>query len=148
MNDNRLFTANTYILHSNKSYEKFMIGLEILNLFIDDIFIKNKAVINFEKIYNYIEKREYTIRLLFNCNKFDIYNIKNNNKDINEMIKYLNSRLRTIFNLYIKKDKKSNEYIVTGLDFWDEKINPIFINEELRTEMYIINMLKEINLDE
>lgn len=136
----KILTSNTFILHQNKSYEKFIIGLEILSLFnINNIFEINEININFEKIYNFIKEKEYILRLLFNCKSFDIVKINNNEKDLNEMIKYLNSKLRTIFNVYIKKTKKSYEF--KGLELWTKEISPFKENENIKMELLISNLI-------
>ena len=40
------------------------------------------------------------------------------------------------------KDKKSNKYIITGLDFWDDKINPF---KETDIDMILKELLNEFN---
>lgn len=145
----KLLTANTYILHQNKNYEKFLLGLEILSVMgIDSIFNKNIVNVNFSNIYNYIKNKEYIIRLLFKCKQFDINMINNNEKGMNEMIKYLNSRLRTLFNIYIKKDNKENNYKIINIDYWCDEINPLKENEMLKIELMIENMFKDSDITE
>lgn len=136
----KLITANTYILHQNKNFERFIIGLEILSIFgINDIFEKKEIKFNYKEVYNYIKDKEYVIRLLFKCKMFDINNITNGDNGIKEMIKYLNSRLRTVFNIYIKNNK--GIYDIQGIDFWSNEINPLVINENIKMELLISKLM-------
>lgn len=147
--NNKLLTANTYILHADKTYEKYIIGLEILYLFgIDDIFTDKGVYVDYDKLIKYLKNREYTIRLLFGCKKFNMNEINNDKKGYKEIMKYFNSRLRTIFNIYLKEDNYNNNYKITNLDFWCGEINPKQINETLKMEMYISSMLKDIQNDD
>lgn len=141
-NDRRKTTANTYILHNNKKYEKFLIGIEIINLFKKDLFDDTKFDIDFSKLYDYIKGKEYILRLLFNSNKFDINSIKNDDIGIKNMLKYLNTKLRSLFNIYIKKGK-DNKYFLCNLEFWNE-INPMHVNENLKMELYISSLIENI----
>lgn len=150
-NGRRLLTANTYILHSNKDYEKYVIGLEILLQFgINNIFDFNNKVfeVDFKKLINYLKEKEYIIRLLFKCKEFNLNNISKDSKGNKEILKYFNSKLKTLFNIYIKEDKKGNGYTLNGLDFWNEKINPFKENEDLKMEMYIKTILNNTDFDD
>lgn len=138
-----IHTANTMILHQSKKSEKILIGLELLNILgINTIFYNESFKIDFKKLYEYIIKREYIIRILFKCKKIDIKSYK----DEKEILKYINSRLRTLYNITIKK-QKDNSYKIANLDFWDEDINPMKENEDLKMEMYIKTILSNTDFD-
>ena len=139
----KLNSANPFILHQNKHSEKFLIGLEIINILgANNIFNKNTFKIDFGKIVNYLTEREYNIRLLFKCKKLDLPNSQNKEKDT---LKYINARLRSLFNINIKKvDNKSDDYSIDNLNFWNDKINPfkedIKLKEELTIKALIDNL--------
>lgn len=142
-------SANPYILHQSKKQQKTLIGLELIKMIgADNIFNENKFKINFENFYKYLKEREYKIRLLFKCKEFDFNLIKMDFKGNHEMLKYVNARLRTLFNIHIKKcDKKSDEYIINGMDYWSNEINPFKENEDLKLEMYVKAMLSNMDFD-
>lgn len=149
----KLLSPNPFILHQSKRNEKILIGLELVKLIgADNIFNKNNFKINFKQVFEYIKEKEYIIRLLFKCKQFDYKNINYNNvKDNNEMLKYINARLRTLFNIYIKKvDKNLSEYIIDGMNSWTEETNPFKENNDLKLEMYIKTILSntDFNLDD
>lgn len=146
---NKLLSANPFVLHQSKKHEKFVIGLEIFKILgADNIFNKKTFNIDFKKILNYIKEKEYIIRLLFNCRKFDANIVNEDNKSNNEILKYINARLRTLFNIHIKKiNKNSNEYSIDNMDYWSEEINPFRENEDLRYEMYIKAMLNNLEIN-
>lgn len=141
-------TSNAFILHQSKKNEKFLVGLDLFKILkINNIFDKNEFEINFNTLSKYIIKNEKIIRLLFNCKEFD-KNIKNDEKGNNELLKYVNARLRTLFNLQIKKvNKNGNKYIVDGMDYWCKEINPMKENEDLKMEMYIKTILSNTDFD-
>lgn len=139
----KINTANTFILHQSKRNEKILIGLEILNIIgANSIFNNNTFKIDFYKLYNYLNDKEYIIRLLFKCKKLSL-----NNKEEKEMVKYINSRLRTLFNIDIKK-QSNNEYKISNINFWCEDINPMKENEDLKLEMYLNSILDNFKLDD
>jgi hypothetical protein len=144
----KLLSANPFVLHQSKKNEKIIIGLDILRILgIHNIFDNNKFKIDFKILLEYIKNNEKIIRLLFNCKQFD-FNIKNDEKGNNEILKYINARLRTLFNLQIKKiDKISNDYIINGMDYWTEELSPFREDDELLIEMYINTMLEK-DIDE
>lgn len=146
----KLLSPNPFILHQSKKNEKILIGLELVKLIgADNIFNKNIFKINFKEVFKYIKEKEYIIRLLFKCKQFEYKNIDYNNiKDNNEMLKYINARLRTLFNIYIKKvNKNLNEYIIDGMDSWSEETNPFKENEDIKMEMYIKTILNNTDFD-
>jgi hypothetical protein len=144
----KLLSANPFILHQDKSYEKFIIGLEIIKILgADNVFNKKDFKINFEKLLNYLKNKEYIIRLLFKCKKLDIETITNCDKGNKEMLKYINSRLRTLFNVVVKCNKKNNEYTIDDMKFWNEDINPFEENEDLKMEIYFNSLLNNFILD-
>lgn len=144
----KLLSANPFILHQDKSYEKFIIGLEIIKILgADNVFNKKNFKINFEKVLNYLKNKEYIIRLLFKCKKLDIETITNFDEGNKEMLKYINSRLRTLFNIVIKYNKKNNEYFIDDMKFWNEDINPFEENEDLKMEIYFNSLLNNFNLN-
>lgn len=144
----KILSANPFVLHQSKKNEKFIIGLDILRILgINNIFDNNKFKIKFKILLEYIKNNEKIIRLLFNCKQFD-FNIKNDEKGNNEILKYINARLRTLFNLQIKKiDKISCDYIINGMDYWTEELSPFREDDELLIEMYINTMLEK-DIDE
>jgi hypothetical protein len=145
----KLLTANTFILHQSKKNEKILICLELIKIIgINNIFSNNIFKIDFDTIYNYIKKREYKIRLLFKCKQLDINMIYNDEKGKHEMLKYINSRLRGLFNIYIKKVNKNDEYKIENMDFWNDDINPFRENEDIKLDLYLSTIIGNINLDE
>lgn len=146
---NKIISANPYILHQSKNNEKFIIGLELITVLgANNVFNKDKFKIDFKKLLKYINEKEYIIRLLFKCKEFDTKNININGKENHEIIKYINARLRTLFNIQIKKiDKYKEEYIVDNLDYWTKEINPFKENEDLKQQILLETMLKSIGLD-
>lgn len=119
-------TPNIYILHNNKKYEKFTYCLQILKVLgfnspIDESVCK----IDKNKLYSFIKQKGKMIELLFKTKKYDWDNIILEENGFKTILRYLNERLKSIFLITIKlKNKKEEEYNISGLDFWDEKINP------------------------
>jgi hypothetical protein len=78
-----------------------------------------------DKLYNFIKQKGKIIELLFKTKKYDWDNIILEENGFKTILRYLNERLKSIFLITIKlKNKKEEEYNISGLDFWDEKINP------------------------
>lgn len=145
----RKLSPNTYILHSNKTYEKYIIGLEILTITgKNDIIDKSNFNIDFNKVRDYIINKEDIIRALFECNEIDINNIPNDKKGNKEILKYINTKLRSLFNIYIKENKNTNEYYIENIEFWNNKINPFIIDEDLQLELKIGQALQELVFDD
>lgn len=148
--DFKLLSANPFVMHQTKSYEKFIIGMELLKVLgINSIFKVESFDIDFKKLSEYIFRKEYIIRLLFKCKDFDINEISSDDKGFNDILKYINSRLRTLFNIYIKKEK-DGKYKIYNTDFWCKEINPLNKNENLKMEFMISNMFtdNDISLDD
>lgn len=133
-----ILSPNPYILHQSKVNEKIIVGLDILNMLgSSNIFNEKSFKIDFKELLDYIKKNEKIIRLLFKCKEFD-FNIKLDNKGINEILKYINSRLRTLFWIQIKKeDKNGTNYVLDGMNYWNDKINPFNENTKLKEDFEI-----------
>jgi hypothetical protein len=119
-------TSNTYILHSSKKYEKIIMGIEILRKIGFNGPLDEKTInIDYNKLFDYLIKREYNFRLAFKTKKVNWEDIKNDDKANQIALKYINSRLKSLFNIYIECiNKKENEYKIKGVDFWCDTINP------------------------
>lgn len=148
-----ILSPNPFILHQSKMNEKLIVGLDILNMLgAKDIFNKKSFKIDFNKVLNYIKKNEKIIKLLFKCKDFD-FNIKLDKNGINEIIKYINSKLRTLFWIQIKKaDKNGDEYILDGMNYWCEHINPfkenITLKEDFEIDVYVNMVLNNTDFDD
>jgi hypothetical protein len=142
----KMVTANTTILHKSKKSEKFIMGLEILNILgLDNIFDDKEIIINKDVIFNYINKREKIFRILFNLKEINLEEIKNDKNCLQILIKYINSRLKYLFNLTLKiSNKKENKYKLTGLEVWNEDFNPMKEDEELLMDYAIKGIIDEI----
>lgn len=146
--EGKRYSPNTYILHSNKSYEKYILGVEMLMITgKKDILDKNKFNIDFNKIRNYINNKENIIRSLFECNEININQIPNDKKGNKEILKYINTKLRSLFNIYIKEDKNTDEYYISNIDFWDDKFSPFIVDEDLIFELKMGQVFQELKLD-
>lgn len=139
-------TANTTILHSSKKYEKFLMGMEILyELGINDIFNESEVTVDKDKLIKYIDKREKVFRYLFNLKKIDIDEIQKDDKCLQILIKYINSRLKYLFNITLKcTNKKINLYKINGLDVWNMNYNPFKKNDDLLMDYNIKKILNDI----
>lgn len=142
----RMVTANTTILHKSKKWEKFIMGLEILNILgLDNISDNKEITINKDDIFNYINKREKIFRILFNLKEINLEEIKNDKNCLQILIKYINSRLKYLFNLTLKiSNKKENKYKLTGLEVWNEDFNPMKEDEEILMDYAIKGIIDEI----
>lgn len=82
-------------------------------------------------------------RYLFIAKPLDI-----NNLNIKDTIKYINSRLKTIFGISLKKDKNNN-YKITGLEIWDKYDDISYKKKEIieRYEKKLINKKEQKELD-
>jgi hypothetical protein len=138
---------NISILHDNKKYEKFLIALDIVrNIGFDSILDNKDIELDVSKMYKYINEKQHIINLTYNSKSIDISNIIDENEKRKKMLIYLNSKLKSVFNIYISlKDRKNNKYIIKGLELWNEKINPLYRNDELidkyEMEIFISNIL-------
>jgi prenyltransferase beta subunit len=120
--------------------------MEILSeLGTDDIFKEKEITINKDKLIKYIEKREKVFRYLFNLKEININEIQKDEKCLQILIKYINSRLKYLFNITLKcSDKSNNLYKISGLEVWNEKYNPFQENDDLLMDYNIKNMLNDI----
>lgn len=131
---------NTVKLHNNNKYYKLSYCIEfLLQSGFDGVFDKNEIVLNEGNLINYFKKNGKKISSVFIDKNKDWEN-ENNIKDI---LKYINTKLNSMLKIKIvTKDKKSNKYIITGLDFWDDKINPF---KETDIDMLLKEILNEFN---
>lgn len=144
-----LYSANPYILHSSKKEEKVLLCLDILNIIgIKNIFQNEPFKINYKILYNYIKQNEHKFRLIYKCKRFDVENIKDEKQGLKEILKYVNTKIRGMFNIYIKQINKTDQYKIEGLDFWNEDINPFYEDEDLKFDLEMASILKTINLDD
>lgn len=117
---------NTIRLHINKKYER----LALLLFFVQEcgfvnIFDKNKIIVNDDIIINFYKKYSELFNILFNANKLGVKSL-----DLKEVLRYMNSRLRTVFGISLKKDNKNN-YEIKGLDLWEKYDNINYYKEEI-----------------
>jgi hypothetical protein len=131
---------NTIRLHINKKYER----LALLLFFIEEcgfvnIFDKNKVTVNDEIIINFYKKYSELFNILFNANK-----LGDNSLGLKEILRYMNSRLRTVFGISLKKDNKNN-YEIKGLDLWEKYDNINYYKEEIINRYKIKMEMKENN---
>lgn len=144
-----LYSANPHILHSSKSNYKTLLCLDILNIIgIDNVFNEKTFKINYKTLYDYIKINEYKIRLVYKCNEFNVDKYKNNEQCLKEILKYVNTKLRGLFNIYIKQINKTDDYMIEGLKFWNENVNPLYENEDLKQSFYINKLFNNIDLDD
>lgn len=131
---------NTIRLHINKKYER----LALLLFFIEEcgfvnIFDKNKITVDDNIIINFYKKYEELFNILFNANKLGV-----NSLGLKEVLRYMNSRLRTVFGISLKKDNKNN-YEIKGLDLWEKYDNINYYKEEIINRYKIKMEMKENN---
>lgn len=135
---------NVIRLHISKKYEKFALLIYFINYIgYKNIFDKNIINIKDEKIIDFYKKYEKMFRYLFIAKPLDI-----NNLNIKDTIKYINSRLKTIFGISLKKDKNNN-YKITGLEIWDKYDDISYKKKEIieRYEKKLINKKEQKELD-
>lgn len=142
-NNYRLYTANTTLLHKNRLYDKFLIGLEICNkIGLENIFDNKEFNFDNQKIINYLIERKKILELLFNIN-IDMDKIN----DIKYAIRILNGRLKYLFNVSIviaNRNKKT--YKLKLMENWSDDFNPMKPNEKLMFEYSIMSLLENINM--
>lgn len=131
---------NTIRLHINKKYER----LALLLFFIEEcgfvnIFDKNKITVDDNIIINFYKKYEELFNILFNANRLGV-----NSLGLKEVLRYMNSRLRTVFGISLKKDNKNN-YEIKGLDLWEKYDNINYYKEEIINRYKIKMEMKENN---
>ena len=131
---------NTIRLHINKKYER----LALLLFFIEEcgfvnIFDKNKITVDDEIIINFYKKYSELFNILFNANKLNV-----NSLGLKEVLRYMNSRLRTVFGISLKKDNKNN-YEIKGLDLWEKYDNINYYKEEIINRYKVKMEMKENN---
>lgn len=131
---------NTVKLHHNTKYYKLSYCIEfLLQAGFDSVFDKKEITLNEKKIINYFKENGKKISTVFVDSNKD-WEKENNIKDI---LRYINSKLNNMLNIKIvKKDKKSNKYIIKGFDFWCEKINPF---KEIDIDEILKNILNSCN---
>lgn len=106
---------NVIRLHATKRYEKIALLLYFIKyLGYIDIFDKSLIKIKDSIIIDFYRNHEKIFKYLFNAKMLDI-----NNLNLKDTLKYINSRLKTIFGIYLKKNK-NNEYIIVGLELWNK----------------------------
>lgn len=111
---------NTTRLGRKRKYEKMLLCDHMLRHIGFDGPLDTKHIdINKDKFKEYIIKYSNIIEKYFKCNKFnmDIFNQDNWYK-ISKI--YINSKLKSIFNISIVDDKKNSKHYIKGLDFWDD----------------------------
>lgn len=109
-------------LGRKRKYEQMLICDHILKYIgFNGPLDKNYININKDLIREYIIKYRDIIEGYFRCNKF---NIDIFNEDSNKWYKiakiYINSKLRSIYNISIIDDRKNNKWYIKGLEIWDE----------------------------
>jgi hypothetical protein len=139
--------SNVTRLHISKKYEKFALLIYFINYIgYKDIFDKNIINIKDEKIIEFYKKYEKMFRYLFIAKPLDI-----NNLNIKDTIKYINSRLKTVFGISLKKNKKdkNNNYKISGLEIWDKYDDISYNKKEIidRYEKKLINKKEQKELD-
>lgn len=136
--------GNVVRLHISKKYEKFALLIHFINYIgYKDIFDKSSINIKNENIINFYKKYEKMFRYLFSAKPLDVDNL-----NFKDTIKYINSRLKTVFGVQIKKDKNNN-YNISGLEIWD-KYNDISYNKKEILDRYenkLINKKEQKELD-
>lgn len=131
---------NTTRLGRRRKYEKMLLCDHMLRYIGFDGPLDTKHInINKDKIKEYITKYSNIIEIYFKCNKFDIENF--NKKDWYKISKiYINSKLRSVYNISIVDDKKNGNHYIKGLDFWDD-------NTVTYKNIEIINEIKDNEID-
>lgn len=130
---------NTIRLGRKRKYEQMLLCDHILKYVGFDGPLDERHIdINKDKIKEYIIKYSKVIESYFRCNKFDLENFKKENWYKISKI-YINSKLRSIYNISIIDDRKNKKWYIKGLDFWDENSvtykNPEIINEIKQNEI-------------
>ena len=122
-------------LGRDRKYETLYLCNHMLKYFgFDNPFDNKKIDINKVLFKEYIIKYKYIIENYFRCNSFnnDIFN-----KDVKEWYKvakmYINTKLRTVYNISIVDDRKNNKWFLSGLDFWNDVVT--YKNEEIINEI-------------
>lgn len=136
---------NTTRLGRKRKYEQMLLCDHILKYIGFDGPLDVKHIdINKTKIKDYIIKYSNIIESYFKCNKFNLENFKR--KDWYKISKiYINSKLRSIFNISIIDDKINNKWYIKGLEFWDDDSvtykNPEIFNEIKDNEIELFNKI-------
>lgn len=134
---------NVIRLHISKRYEKIaLLYYFITHIGFNNIFDNKSLKINDNKIIDFFKKHEKMFKYLFSAKTPDI-----NNFNIKDILKYINSRLRTVFGIYIKNIK--NEYIIKGLEIWSKYDDISYTKKEVinRYEMKVLNRKEQKELD-
>lgn len=138
---------NTIRLGRKRKYEKMLICDHIIKYIGFDGPLDNKRIdINKNKFKDYILKYSNIIEKYFKCNKFNIE--KFNNKDWYKISKiYINSKLKSIYNISIVDDIKNKKHYIKGLEFWcDDNVtykNIEIIDEIKNNENILFNKIDE-----
>lgn len=144
---------NTTRLGRKRKYEQMLLCDHILKYIGFNGPLDTKKIdIDKNKIKEYISKYSNIIESYFRCNKFNLENLKK--EDWYKLSKiYINSKLRSIYNISIVDDRKDKKWYIKGLDFWDDNSvtykNPDIIDEIKNNEIELYEKMDnpEINDD-
>lgn len=131
---------NTVKLHNNNKYYKLSYCIEfLLQSGFNGVFDKKEITLKSENMINYFKENGKKISSLF-VDKNKDWEKENNIKDI---LRYINTKLNSMLKIKIvMNDKKLNKYIITGLDFWNDKINPL---KETDIDILLKKLLNDFN---
>lgn len=136
---------NTTRLGRKRKYEKMLLCDHVLKYIGFDGPLDTKYIdINKSRFKNYILKYSNIIEKYFKCNKFNIEVFNQDNWYKLAKI-YINSKLKSVFNISIVDDKKNKKHYIKGLDFWDDESvtykNPEIIEEIKVNEIDLFNKI-------
>lgn len=136
----------TYRLGRDKTNEKIFFGIHAIRFFgFKSIFDTSMISIDKNKFREYIELYSDKLEVLFKTNKFKEYDSYSKCK------MFINSKLRSLFNISIVEDRKTKLQYIKGLDFWDDESvtykNPLILNDLNVKETEFYNKL-DIEIEE